>query len=191
MICTVRGTKGRLQFGTVPMSRVYSSTRRKFSHLSRSVMMAAAVLGTTQMATAGPTVDQLSDCLVKATTAADKTTVLQWTFSALAAHPDLKAFSNVTPEQKTQLDQKLAQVLQRVIVEQCSTQTKAVIKAEGIQAVGQAFQQLGQSAGQDIVKDPAVRQQLQGTLRYIDLNKLVTTFLTPDIWNKLGVLRGE
>ena len=43
---------------------------------------------------------------------------------------------------------------------------------------------------EDIVKDPAVRQQLQGTLRYIDLNKLVTTFLTPDIWNKLGVLRG-
>jgi len=104
------------------MSRVYTSARRKFSHLSRSVLMAAAVLGTTQIAMAGPTVDQLSDCLVKATTAADKTTVLQWTFSALAAHPDLKAFSNVTPEQKTQLDQKLAQVLQRVIVEQCSTQ---------------------------------------------------------------------
>ncbi|EPG34561.1 hypothetical protein [Acinetobacter colistiniresistens] len=173
------------------MSRVYTSARRKLSYLSRSVFMAAAVLGTTQVAIAGPTVDQLSDCLVKATTAADKTTVLQWTFTALAAHPDLKSFSNVTPEQKTQLDQKLAQVLQRVIVEQCSTQTKAVIQAEGIQAVGQAFQQLGQSAGQDIIKDPAVRQQLQGTLRYIDLNKLVTTFLTPDIWNKLGVIRGQ
>jgi hypothetical protein len=171
------------------MSRVYISARRKISHLSRSVIMAAAVLGTTQVAIAGPTVDQLSDCLVKATTAADKTTVLQWTFTALAAHPDLKNFSNVTPEQKNQLDQKLAQVLQRVIVEQCSAQTKAVIQAEGIQAVGEAFQQLGQSAGEDIVKDPAVRQQLQGTLRYIDLNKLVTTFLTPDIWNKLGVVR--
>ena len=156
---------------------IYTSSRRKFSQLSRSVIMAAAVLGTTQIAIAGPTVDQLSDCLVKATTAADKTTVLQWTFTALAAHPDLKSFSNVTLEQKNQLDQKLAQVLQRVIVEQCSTQTKAVIQAEGIQAVGEAFQQLGhQSAGQDIVKDPAVRQQLQGTLRYIDLNKLVTTF---------------
>ena len=168
----------------------YISAFRKFSHLSRSVLMVAAVLGTTQVAIARPTVYQLSDCLVKATTAADKTTVLQWTFTALAAHPDLKSFSNVTPEQKNQLDQKLAQVLQRVIVEQCSTQTKAVIQAEGIQAVGEAFQQLGQSAGEDIVKDPAVRQQLQGTLRYIDLNKLVTTFLTPDIWNKLGVLRG-
>lgn len=181
--------RDRLHFGTALMSRVYISARRKISHLSRSVLMAAAVLGTTQVAISGPTVDQLSDCLVKATTAADKTTVLQWTFTALAAHPDLKSFSNVTPEQKNQLDQKLAQVLQRVIVEQCSTQTKAVIQAEGIQAVGEAFQQLGQSAGEDIVKDPAVRQQLQGTLRYIDLNKLVMTFLTPDIWNKLGITR--
>lgn len=63
----------RLQFGTVLMSRVYTSARRKLSYLSRSVFMAAAVLGTTQVAIAGPTVDQLSDCLVKATTAADKT----------------------------------------------------------------------------------------------------------------------
>ena len=84
---------------------VYAIARRKFSHLSRSVCMAVAVLGTTQIAMAGPTVDQLSDCLVKATTTSDKTTVLQWTFTALAAHPDLKAFSNVTSEQKDQLDQ--------------------------------------------------------------------------------------
>ncbi|NWK82058.1 hypothetical protein [Acinetobacter sp. SwsAc4] len=170
---------------------IYTSSRRKFSHLSRSILMVAAVLGTTQVAIAGPTVDRLSECLVKSTTASDKTTVLQWTFVALSNHPELKQFSHVTEAQKNALDQSVAQVLQRVIVEQCSTQTKAVIQAEGIQAVGEAFQQLGQSAGQDIVKDPAVRQQLQGTLRYIDLNKLVTTFLTPDIWNKLGVLRGK
>ena len=103
--------RDRLLFGTALMSRVYTSARRKISHLSRSVFMVVAVLGTTQVAMAGPTVDQLSDCLVKATTAADKTTVLQWTFTALAAHRDLKSFSNVTPEQKNQLDQKLAQVL--------------------------------------------------------------------------------
>ena len=126
---------------------IYTSSRRKFSHLSRSVIMAAAVLGTTQVAIAGPTVDQLSDCLVKATTAADKTTVLQWTFTALAAHPDLKSFSNVTPEQKNQLDQKLAQVLQRVIVEQCSAQTKAVIQAEGDSSSWRGFSAVRSKCG--------------------------------------------
>ena len=80
-------------------------------------------------------------------------------------------------------------MLQRILVEQCSAQTKAVIQADGIQAVGESFQQLGRITGEEIVKNTEVKQQLNGLLRYVDLNKMVTTFLTPDIWNKLGVVR--
>ena len=155
----------------------------------RKFLISATLLGTTQVAIAGPTVDQLSDCLMKSTTATDKTTVLQWTFVALGNHPDLKAFSNVTATQKEALDKNLASVLQRILVEQCSAQTKAVIQADGIQAVGESFQQLGQITGEEIVKNTEVKQQLNGLLRYVDLNKMVTTFLTPEIWNKLGVVR--
>jgi hypothetical protein len=168
---------------------VYARSHRRFSHLSRSFFMAAVVLGATQFTLAGPTVDQLSDCLVKSTTATDKTAVLQWTFAALSAHPDLKAYSNVTNEQRTQLDQKLAQTLQRILVEQCSIQAKAVIQAEGLQAVGDSFQELGSITGEEILKNPEVKQQLKGVVRYLDLNKLMMTFLTPDLFNKLGVIR--
>lgn len=172
------------------MSRyVHAVMQRKFSHLSRCFCMALVMLGATPLAMASTPVEQLSDCLVKATTATDKTTVLQWTFVALSAHPDLKAFSQVTDVQKEQLDKNLAQVLQRILVEQCSTQTKAVIQAEGLQAVGDSFQELGSITGEEILKNPEVKQQLKGVIRYVDLNKLVVTFLTPDIWNKLGVTR--
>ena len=58
-------------------------------------------------------------------------------------------------------------------------------------AVGESFQQLGQITGEEIIKNPEVKRQLNGLLRYVDLNKLVVTFLTPEVWNKLGVLRGE
>lgn len=173
------------------LHQVYTVIGQRFSAKVHSMLLAVALLGTAQMAMAGPTVDQLSDCLVKATTATDKTTVLQWTFVALSAHPELKSFSNVTDDQRNQLDQKFAQVLQRVIVDQCSTQTKAVIQAEGIQAVGESFQALGRSTGEDILKNPEVKKQLQGVIRYVDMGKLVTTFITPDIWNKLGVVRGK
>lgn len=169
--------------------RMNTVVRHRFSHIGHSLLLAGALLGASQIAMAGPTVDQLSNCLVRATTATDKTTVLQWTFVALSTHPDLKNFSNVTEEQKNQLDQKFAQVLQRVIVEQCSAQTKAVIQAEGIQAVGDSFQELGRMTGEDILKNPEVKQQLKGVVRYLDLNKLVMTFLTPDILGKLGVVR--
>jgi hypothetical protein len=39
-------------------------------------------------------------------------------------------------------------------VEQCSAQTKAVIQAEGLQAVGDSFQELGQITGEEILKNP-------------------------------------
>lgn len=161
--------------------------RPKVSRVVCSMVMALGVFGATQIATAGPTVDQLSQCLVKSTTATDKTAVLQWTFVALSTHPDLKSFSNVTDDQKTQLDQKFAQVLQRILVEQCAEQTKAVIKAEGMQAVGESFQQLGRTTGDEILKNPEVKQQLKGVIRYLDMGKLVSTFLTPDIFSKLGI----
>ncbi|NHB57658.1 hypothetical protein G8E00_12125 [Acinetobacter shaoyimingii] len=170
------------------MSRRLSNTfGSKFSRIASASVLAMGLLGMTQVASAGPTVDQLSECLVKSTTATDKTAVLQWTFVALASHPDLKSFSNVTEAQKTQLDQNLATVLQRILVEQCATQTKAVIKAEGIQAVGNSFQELGRISGEEILKNPEVKAQLKGVIRYVDLNKLVTTFLTPDIMSKLGL----
>ena len=82
------------------------------TRLSAALCVATALSVTAQTANAGASVDQLSNCLVKSTTATDKTAVLQWTFAALSAHPDLKQFSNVTETQKTQLDKNLAQVLQ-------------------------------------------------------------------------------
>ena len=157
----------------------------------RTFLISATLLSVTQVTLAGPTVNQLSDCLMKSTTVTDKTTVLQWTFVALGNHPDLKAFSNVTASQKEALDKSLATVLQRILVEQCSAQTKAVIAAEGVQAVGDSFQELGRITGEEILENPEVKSQLKGVLRYVDLNKLVVTFLTPDVWNKLGELRGK
>lgn len=171
------------------MALVVNQKINKRSGLICSTIMAFTMLTGMQTANAGQAVDQLSQCLVKSTTAADKTAVLQWTFVALSAHPELKKFSNVNEEQRTQLDKNLAQTLQRILTEQCSAQTQAVIKAEGFQAVGESFQELGSITGEEILKTPEVKDQLKGVVRYIDLNKLVTTFLTPELFNKLGVIR--
>ena len=122
----------------------------------RGLFIGATLLGASQIALAGPTVDQLSNCLMKSTTPTDKTVVLQWTFVALGNHPDLKAFSNVTATQKEALDKNLATVLQRIVVEQCSAQTKAVIQTEGLQAVGDSFQELGSITGEEILKTPEI-----------------------------------
>ena len=168
-----------------------NAVRGKFSRVVASACVAVAMLGSAQVATASTTVDNLSSCLVKSTTSTDKKVVLQWTFVALSAHPDLKAFSQVTTEQKDALDKNLAQVLQRILVDQCAAETKAVIQADGVQAVGDSFQELGQQTGEQILKTPEIKEQYKGLVRYLDLSKLVTTFLTPELFNKLGVIRGN
>lgn len=160
--------------------------KKLIAHMALATSLTLGVVATTQ---ASSTVDALSQCLVQSTTATDKTTVLQWTFAALGQHPDLNSMSNVTTAQKEQLDKNLAQVLQRILVEQCSSQTKAVIQSDGLEAVGTSFQELGAITGNEILKTPQVKTQLNGVLKHVDMGKLVTTFLTPDIWNKLGVIR--
>ncbi len=168
---------------------IFTALGRRFARMGCCILMATAVMGTTQVARAGATVDRLSNCLLKSTTAADKTALLQWTFVTLSAHPELKRFSNVNEAQRTQLEKNLAQVVQRILVDQCSSQAKAVIQAEGLQAVGDSFQELGQMTGEEIFNTPEVNDQLKSVLHYVDLNKLVMTFLTPEVWNKLGKIR--
>jgi hypothetical protein len=171
------------------LNSICMKANQKIMHMSKLLLLTGALTVTAQVAMAGPAVDQLSDCLMKSTTATDKTTVLQWTFVALSTHPDLQSFSHVTAEQKQQLDKNLAQVLQRIIVEQCSAQTKAVIQAEGLEAIGDSFQQLGRTTGEEILKNPEVNQQLKGLVRYIDISKVATTFLTPDLLNNLKLFK--
>ena len=160
--------------------------KKSLCQMTLASLLSLGAIATTQAST---TVDALSQCLVKSTTASDKTTVLQWTFAALGQHPDLNSMSSVTASQKEQLDKNLAQVLQRILVEQCSNQTKAVIQSDGLEAVGDSFQELGTITGNEILKTPQVKNQLNGVLKHVEMGKLVTTFLTPDIWNKLGIIR--
>ena len=162
---------------------------KKCTKFGSSFLVVSALMGASQMASASATVDNLSNCLVKSTTDADKKVLLQWTFVALSAHPDLQSFSQVTTEQRDGLDKNLAQVLQRILVDQCSAETKAVIQTDGLQAVGDSFQELGQETGEQILKTPEIKDQYKGLVRYLDLSKLVATFLTPELFNKLGVTR--
>lgn len=62
-----------------------------------------------------------------------------------------------------------------------------MIQDEGLQAVGDSFQALGKTTGEEILKNPEINNQLKSVLRYIDLNRVAQTFLTPDLLNKLGL----
>jgi hypothetical protein len=47
---------------------------------------------------AGPFTNQLSRCLVKSTSEADKELLIKWIFAAMSSHPKVQHMSNVSVE---------------------------------------------------------------------------------------------
>jgi hypothetical protein len=52
------------------------------------------------VAFAGPYTDDLSKCLVKATSADDQIIFMQWMFSAISLHPTVSGLTTITAEQR-------------------------------------------------------------------------------------------
>src|SRR5512141_1959316 len=112
--------------------------------------VAAAVcalgLGTAGAAQAGIYTDDLSKCLVKATTDTDRAALMEWLFSAISAHPSVKSMVSVTPAQREATNRKAAGLLQRLLTEDCRSQTVDAVKYESMGAIQQSFGVLGQVA---------------------------------------------
>ena len=82
----------------------------------RSKVIAFLALATLATgAHAGPFSDEMSKCLVRSTSDADKTLLIRWIFTAIATHPDVKELSNVTPAVSEQLSKDAANLFADLI----------------------------------------------------------------------------
>jgi hypothetical protein len=97
---------------------------------------------------AGPYSDALARKLVASTTSEEKAACVRWMFVAMAAHPDLKGMSSVTPEQKE------------------------AVKYEGNSAIESAFQVFGQIAARELFSNPDVSKGLGELQGYMDTKAL-------------------
>ena len=56
------------------------------------------ILGFYGVAQAGPFTDEMSKCLVRNTSEADKTLFIQWIYAAMSSHPAVQSMSKISPE---------------------------------------------------------------------------------------------
>ncbi|HLZ76579.1 hypothetical protein [Phenylobacterium sp.] len=134
-------------------------------------------LGLSGVARAGPSTDDLGKCLVKSTTPGDRDSLMTWLFMAISAHPSVKAMANVTPAQRDDADRQIAVVVQRLLTQDCRSQTVDAIRNDGMGAIQGSFTVLGQVAMGGLMQDPAVSGQIQGMAKYLDVQKF-TALLT-------------
>ena len=123
-------------------------------------------------AAAGPFGDALGGCLTTKATPEDHTKLVRWMFSAMSLHPDISSMSNVTPEQRTEIDKTMGELFMRLLTVDCRAEAVAAIKNEGPNAIATGFQTLGQIAGAGLMSAPEVAAGMSGLEANLDAQKL-------------------
>jgi hypothetical protein len=100
--------------------------------------------------------DDLTRCVVKAATPDDLALLIRWMFGLMTLNPALQSMSNVTAEQRSDLNRQAGELYVRLLSENCHTEAVAAIKADGLQATGAPFGVLGGIAARSIMSNERV-----------------------------------
>lgn len=121
--------------------------------------------------------NDLTTCLTDSTTGKDRKDLARWVFVAMAAHPNMKDVSNVTPEAREAASKGMAALVTRLLTEQCAAQAR-VLFGQGTSssnALTTSFGALGQVAMQEIMTEPHVNAATEEFTKYLDLPKFEAT----------------
>lgn len=135
-------------------------------------LAAISLLAMASTSSAGTHTDELSRCLVEKTSAEDKNLLVRWIFVAMAQHPSVSSMTKITAAQVDDNNKAAAGLFTQLLTETCLEESKKAMKNEGGVALQQAFQVLGQVAGQDLMSAPEVANMMAGLTKYIDEKKL-------------------
>lgn len=141
---------------------------RRLSTSIAAILLAAGALP----AQAGPFGDDLAKCLVRSTNSDDKTSLVQWMFSVMGLHPQVKQFTMVSPEKRNELNKRMADLMVSLLVDRCGKESREAIKNEGLVTIQSSFSLLGQVAAQELFTNPDVAAGLEQFSKSIDENKL-------------------
>ena len=81
---------------------------------------------------------------MKSFNGADRLVLVQWIFSALSLHPAVRPLASITTEQRDALNERVAALFSRLLVDDCRKEAIDALKYEGSAAFDASFQVLGQ-----------------------------------------------
>ena len=116
--------------------------------------------------------DMLGNCMVDSLTGKERKQLATWVFFAMSSHPDIKKFSSVTEDSRSEIDQIVGQLITRLLVQDCPTQAKAAMEQEGSLAMGRAFELVGAVAMQELMTNEEVTKSISYFERYLDKEKI-------------------
>lgn len=128
-------------------------------------------------ASAGIYADDVTRCVIKATSDDDRLALVRWVYAAMSLHPDLKTMANVTPEQRIEINQNMSTLVARLLTKDCHKETVDAIKYEGGGFMEGTFKSLGEIATGGLMSDPDVGKGFQEWAGTMD-PKLIEDLMT-------------
>jgi hypothetical protein len=112
--------------------------------------------------------DDLSRCLLNATTNDDKLALMRWLFIQMAYHPVVADIARTTPESIQAVDTRMARLFERLLAVDCRNQSIQAVKYGGNDPLGPSFEVLGKVAMTELMNDDKVNAGLSGFTQYLN-----------------------
>lgn len=140
--------------------------------MHKQLLLGALLLAASPLAQAGAFSDTLSVCLVKKSSAEDKTLLVRWIFAGLGHHPEVRDLSKVSEAESERLNKEVAGLFMALMTDRCATETHDAMKYEGDKAIETGFETLGRVATQGLMGHPDVAAFIAGLDKHLDKEKL-------------------
>ncbi len=139
------------------------------------VIILATIIGSTwfsETALAEQSSESLGVCMVDSMTGKERKQIAQWLFFAMAAHPDMQEFSEVTENAQKKANEFIGKLLTRLLTENCPTQAKQAMEKNGSVAMNGAFELVGKVAMQELMTNKDVTDSISGFEKFVDKEKI-------------------
>jgi hypothetical protein len=98
--------------------------------------------------------DDLTKCVVNAANVQDRTQIMQWLFSAIAANAALAPMAKVSAPERLNYDKQFVAISERLLLTDCRPQLISALKNEGPGVIEATFRVLGEVAMRGLMSDP-------------------------------------
>ncbi|WP_162062716.1 hypothetical protein [Vibrio taketomensis] len=117
----------------------------------------------------------LTTCFVDSLNGKERKQLATWIYFAVAAHPEMKPFSNISPQQREAIDKKVGALVTRLLVEDCEQEFIVAQKRDPL-AVEAAFEMVGKVAMQELMNSEDVTQSITNYVKYTDQKAISKLF---------------
>lgn len=115
--------------------------------------------------------NDLGTCMIDSLNGKERKDLGKWMFFAMAAHPSIHAYSNITETDIENSDKYIGGLITRLLAEDCKGELTSILKSDPL-AIQKAFEVVGRVAMQELMANEVVVRAITNYSKYADLQKI-------------------